>query len=102
MKSLGEEIQPTAAGTDAILMFGENHVQWDLARFAKGTVVGITAANAASVATFFEQRPEPLDVIVVVPPGAKAESTEYFDRAFERTRFQIREVEVLQHPLAQP
>lgn len=102
MKSLGEEIQPAAAGTDAILMFGENHVQWDLARFAKGTVVGITAANAASVAAFFEQRPEPLDVIVVVPPGAAAESTEYFDRAFERTRFQIREVEVLQQALDKP
>jgi hypothetical protein len=102
MKSLGEEIQPAAAGTDAILMFGENHVQWDLARFAKATVVGITAANSASVASFFEQRPEPLDVTVVVPPGAAAASTEYFDRSFERTHFQIREVEVLQQALSTP
>lgn len=102
MKMVGEEIQAAAAGTDAILMFGENHVQWDLARFANGTVVGITADNATSVATFFEVRPEPLDVIVVVPSGAVAETTGYFDRAFERTRFQVREVEVLQQAVATP
>lgn len=96
MRDLGEEIRPAAAGTDAILIFGENHIQWDLARFANGTVIGITAANAASVTSFFEHRPEPLDVIVVVPRGAAAIATDYFDHAFERTHFRIHEVDILQ------
>lgn len=102
MQALGEEIRSDVADNDAILMFGENHVQWDLARFAKGTVVGITNVNAASVANFFENQPKPLSVIVVIPSGAAAETTQYFDRAFQRTRFQIREVEILQKALVTP
>jgi hypothetical protein len=99
MQALGKEIQHEASHSDAILMFGENQIQWNLARFAERTVVGISSANATGVAAFFEQQEEPLDVMVVVPLGAAAEARDTFDRAFERTRFHIREVDVFQKAL---
>lgn len=102
MQALGREIQHDASDSDAILMFGENQIQWNLARFAERTVVGISSANATGVAAFFEQQDDPLDVMVLVPNGAAAEATDFFERAFERTRFHVREVEVFQQVLTNP
>lgn len=102
MQELGVDIKHDATNLDAILIFGDDQIQWDLARFAERTVVGISSANATGVAAFFEQQDEPLDVMVVVPNGAAAEATDFFERAFERTRFHVREVEVFQQVLTNP
>jgi hypothetical protein len=95
MQEIGTDIRSEAASKDAVLIFGENHVQWDLARFAERTVVGITSGNSRSVVHFFETRSEPLDILVVVPAGTGPETHAIFDEAFTRTHFQVREVNIM-------